>query len=408
MSGTGDRRHSRGGFWLVVFAFAVVMASTTIPTPLYALYSAKLGFGVLTSTVIFAVYAAGVVAALIICGRWSDVVGRRPMLIVGVILSVASALAFVTAGPVWQLMVGRVLSGLAAGIYVGTATAAVIEFAPESWRHRAPAIATAANIGGLGLGPLVTGVMAQYGRAPLESPFVADLILLAVAGIGLWSLIEPVHRTAVGRLSIQPLAVPRALRGEFLRTSIAAAAGFAVIGSFTAIAPAFVSTILGIDNHAVAGGVAATVFLFSAVSQLVGRRLPTHGALIGGCAILVVGVLSLVAALTLRSIELMLLGAAVSGIGQGLSFSKGLASLIAAAPTDKRAEVSSAYFVVAYLAISFPIVAQGFTASRWGLYAAGLALNIIVALLAVLSLVWTVIVSRDAQTGQSMSSQRTR
>jgi len=397
---------SRAAFAVVVFAFTVVMASTTIPTPLYALYSAKLDFGVLTTTIIFAVYAAGVVAALIICGRWSDVVGRRPLLLAGIVLSLASALVFVTAGPVWQLIIGRVLSGVAAGIYAGTATAAVIELAPASWRHRAPAVATAANIGGLGLGPLVAGFLAEYGPVPLHTPFVVDLVLLAAAGIGTWFITEPVAVTS-GRLSIQPLAIPDGVRGVFLRTSIAAAAGFAVMGSFSAVAPSFLSEILGVDNHAAIGCLVAAVFVCSAASQLAGRTLATDRALIAGCATLVVGMVVLIGALALRSIWLMVAGAVIVGVGQGLSFSKGLAALVEVTPTDKRAEVTSAFFVVAYLAISFPVVGQGFAATEWGLYAAGLTLNIVVAVLAVLSLVSTIVASRrDNSRPHTVSEER--
>jgi len=75
-------------------------------------------FEVLTTTVIYASYAGGVLLALLAFGRWSDAVGRRPMLLAGVACALASA--------------------------------AVIEAAPPSWRDRAPAVATVANIGGLG------------------------------------------------------------------------------------------------------------------------------------------------------------------------------------------------------------------------------------------------------------------
>ncbi len=131
---------SGASFAAAVYAFTVIMLGTTLPTPLYAIYGEELGFGVTTTTVIFAVYAAGVIAALIGFGRWSDVIGRRKMLIAGAILSTVSAVVFLTAGPVWQLLLGRVLSGLSAGIYAGAATTAVIELAPASWRGRAPAV----------------------------------------------------------------------------------------------------------------------------------------------------------------------------------------------------------------------------------------------------------------------------
>ncbi len=138
---------------LLAYAFAAIMLGTTLPTPMYALYADRMHFTVLTTTVIFATYAVGVLFALLVFGRWSDAVGRRPMLLAGALCAIASAVVFLIAHSVPELLIGRLLSGLSAGIFTGTATAAVIESAPEGWRDRAPAVATVANMGGLGLGP---------------------------------------------------------------------------------------------------------------------------------------------------------------------------------------------------------------------------------------------------------------
>ena len=130
------------------------MVGTTLPTPMYALYAEHMHFAVLTTTVIYATYAGGVLFALLVFGRWSDAIGRRPVLLAGVVFALASAVVFLLADSVPLLLVGRVLSGLSAGIFTGTATAAVIEAAPPAWRTRAAAVATVANIGGLGAGPV--------------------------------------------------------------------------------------------------------------------------------------------------------------------------------------------------------------------------------------------------------------
>ncbi|MCD2146838.1 MFS transporter [Gordonia paraffinivorans] len=383
-------------FVAAVYAFAVVMLGTTMPTPLYAIYGEQLGFGVATTTVIYAVYAAGVIAALILFGRWSDVVGRRRLLIAGAALSAVSAVVFLTAGPVWQMLIGRVISGMSAGIYAGAATTAIIELAPPSWRGRAPAVATAANIGGLGLGPLIAGVLAQYAPAPLQTPFAVDLALLALAFAGIWRLTETVVVKPGARLGIQRLSVPADMRAVFTRASIAAFAGFAVTGTFTGVAPTFLSSILGIDNLAFAGVVVFAVFASSAVTQIVVRRMPTDTALVAGCAILIGGTCLSTAGLVTASAALVVAGAMVSGIGQGMSFSKGLASVVAAAPHDRRAEVTSTFFVVAYVGISIPIVGEGLTARAWGLQEAGIVFNAGAAVLALLSLILTVAAVRRA------------
>ncbi|AZG48548.1 Bacillibactin exporter [Gordonia insulae] len=377
-----------------MLAFAVVMLGTTLPTPLYSIYSTELGFGVVTTTVIFAIYAAGVITALVVFGRWSDVVGRRPLLVAGALLSVASAVVFITAGPVWQLMIGRVLSGLSAGIYAGAATAAVIELAPRRWRSRAPAIATAANIGGLGLGPLIAGLLAQFAPAPLHLPFAVDLVLLAPVLVGIWFIAEPVTVTPGARLSVQRLSVPPEVRGVFVRAAIAAFAGFAVMGTFTGVTPSFVAHILGVESHAVAGILVAVLFLSSAATQIAGRGFSTERALVVGCAILVVGMIVLTVGLLAASLATLFVGAVVAGIGQGLSFSKGLAAVVAASPRHRRAEVTSTYFVVAYVAISIPIVGEGIAAAHWGLRTSGVVFNIIVGTLALIALVLTVVAVR--------------
>lgn len=385
-------------FAAAVAAFAVVMMGTTLPTPLYSIYAARLDFGVTTTTVIFAVYAAGVIVALICFGRWSDVLGRRPLLIAGALLSMASAVVFLTAGPVWQLMIGRVLSGLSAGIYAGAATAAVIEFAPPDWRHRAPAIATAANIGGLGLGPPVAGLLAQYAPAPLRLPFVVDLALLAIVFAGILLITESGTRPTGARLTVQRLSVPPEIREVFVRGAIAAFAGFAVMGTFTGVTPSFVAHVLHIDNHAVTGVLVFLLFGASATAQVLGRQMPTDRALIAGCAVLTAGMALLVAGLLAAALWLLVAGAIVSGVGQGLSFSKGLASIVAASPPQRRAEVTSTYFVVAYVAISLPIVGEGIAAAHWGLRTSGVVFNIAVGVLALIALALTVMATRRRST----------
>ncbi|GAA4685203.1 MFS transporter [Gordonia humi] len=390
-------------FAIAVFALTVVMLGTTLPTPLYPIYGDHLGFGVLTTTVVYAVYATGVAGALILFGRFSDILGRKPLLLAGALLSVASALVFVTAGELWQLILGRVLSGLSAGIYAGAATAAVIEAAPLSWRGRAAALATAANVGGTGIGPLLSGFLAQYGPVPLRAVFVVNLVLLAVVMVGIWWMAEPLAHPSAGHLAIQRLSVPHEIRSAFARASIVAFAGFSVAGSFAGVAPAFVSQVVGIQSPALVGILVATLLLMSAAVQIAGRGLPADRAMVAGCIALVVGVAILIGGLATRSLILLVLGAVVSGAGQGLTFSKGLAALVAVSPQPRRAEVISAYFLVVYVAISLPIVGVGLAASRWGLQVAGVGLNVVVGVLALVALALTVASSCSA--GQHRSNQ---
>lgn len=374
--------NSRGrfAFPLLAYAFAAIMVGTTLPTPMYALYADRIHFAVLTTTVIYASYAGGVLFALLVFGRWSDAVGRRPILLAGVVAALASAGVFLVADSVPVLLIGRVLSGLSAGLFTGTATAAVIEAAPPAWKTRAAAVATIANIGGLGAGPLLAGLLVQYAPEPLHLPFLVHIGLAVLAGIAV--LIAPETSARTGRIGLQRLSVPAEVRTVFVIAALAAFAGFAVTGVYTAVAPSFLSNVIGITNHAVAGAMAWSIFAASAVTQIFATRIPPQRAVAVGCAVLVAGMAILAVALHFSSLPGLVAAALVSGAGQGISFSRGLAAVAELTPADRRAEVSSTYFVVAYVALSLPVVGVGFAAQSWGLRTAGITFAIAVAVLA--------------------------
>jgi MFS family permease len=372
-------------FALLAYAFAAIMVGTTLPTPLYALYSDQMHFAVLTTTVIYATYAGGVLFALVLFGRWSDAIGRRPVLLAGVGCALVSAAVFLMADSVPELLVGRVLSGLSAGIFTGTATAAVIEAAPESWKSRAAAVATVANIGGLGTGPVLAGVLAQYAPSPLKLTYLVHIALRVLAAIAI--LLVPETSSRTGKLGLQRLSVPAEVRSVFITASLAAFAGFAVTGLFTSVAPSLLTDIIGIGNHAIAGLMAGSIFGASAIAQIAGNRIPPQRAVALGCAILTVGMGILVAALHYSSLIGLIVAAVVAGIGQGISFSRGLAAVAECTPAERRAEVSSTYFVVAYIAISIPVIGEGFAAQAWGLRTGGIVFAIAVGVLALACLV---------------------
>lgn len=380
---------SRYAFALLAYAFAVIMIGATLPTPMYALYAERLHFEVLTTTIIFATYAAGVLAALITFGSWSDAVGRRPVLFVGILFALASSVVFLVADSVPLLLVGRLLSGLSAGVFTGTATAAVIEAAPPHWQTRASAVATIANVAGLGGGPLLAGLLVQYAPQPLHLAFVVHTGLMIIAAVAV--LIAPETSPRTGHIGIQRLSVPAEVRSVFVVAAIAAFACFAITGLFTSVAPAFVSDVVGIKNHAVAGAVASTILIASAVAQVFAGRIPPRRALVVGCAILIVGMVILAAALELSTLFGLIVAATVAGIGQGIAFSRGLAAVAERTPADRRAEVSSMYFVVAYVAISLPVIGEGLAAQHWGLRTAGVSFAIAVGLLAVVCLIAIVV-----------------
>lgn len=181
---------------------------------------------------------------------------------------------------------------------------------------------------------------------------------------------------------MQRLRLPVQVRATFALAAIGTFAGFACMGLFAALAPSFLSTVIGVDNHAAAGAVASCAFLASAVAQVAANRMQPQRAMPLGCATLVIGMIALTAALVTTSLAGLVCAAIISGAGQGISFSRGLAAVTETTPANRRAEVSSTLFVVAYIAISLPVIGDGLVADRWGLRSAGIGFAIAVGVLA--------------------------
>ncbi|MGW4381435.1 MFS transporter [Kitasatospora sp. NPDC004531] len=367
-------------------AFAVCMAGTTLPTPLYGLYQEQIGFSELMVTVVFAVYAFGVIGVLLLVGDVSDAVGRRPVLLCGLGCAAAAAVAFLAEQGLPLLFLGRLLSGFSAGLFTGTATAYVLELAPPGRRARAAFVATAANMGGLGLGPLLSGLLAEYTDHPLTLPYLVHLGLLAVSFAVLRSLPETVAgarplRTARPR---RP-RLPAGVRGVFVPAGIAAFAGFSLLGVFTSVSPAFLAQSLDVRNHAAVGGVVCLAFFASTGGQLLVPRLGAARAIPLGCLVLIAGLGLLALSLATGTLAPLVLAALVGGTGQGLGLRGAVGEVAAAAPPGARGGVLSALFVVAYFGISVPVIGIGVLSGPLGLTRAGMVFAACMALLAAAS-----------------------
>ncbi|MFE9449968.1 MFS transporter [Streptomyces sp. NPDC006739] len=362
--------------------FAVCMTGTTLPTPLYGLYQEKFGFSELTVTVVYAVYAFGVIGVLLAAGDASDVVGRRPVLLAGLGMAAASAVCFLCAAGLGWLYAGRLLSGLSAGLFTGAATAYVMDLAPPGGGSRATFVATAANMGGLGCGPLLAGLLAQYAAWPLRLPFAVHLVLVAGSAAVVVRLPETVRQPRpLSAVRPRRPGLPRQVRAVFAPAAIASFVGFALFGVFTSVSPAFLAQSVHVDNRAVSGLVVALAFFSSTAGQLAAGRIGVTRSLPWGCAALFAGLALLAGALRWDLLPLVVLSALVGGFGQGLAFRGALSAVAGASPADRRAAVISTLFVVAYGGISVPVIGVGLLTGPLGLEGAGLAFIVCMAAL---------------------------
>ena len=188
-------------------------------------------------TIIYAVYAAGVIGGLLVFGQLSDRIGRRYVLIPGVILSAISASVlicyqcrFITC---WTSDFRTV-----SGTFTSTATTTIVNLAADDKRAEPPHTSSV-NMLGLGFGPLLCGILAQYLPYAMRLVFIVDFILIIPAFIGIWFMPEPVKNKQKFKIEVQKLSVPSDIRSTFIYAVIPVFVGFSMLGLFTAISPNF-------------------------------------------------------------------------------------------------------------------------------------------------------------------------
>ncbi|MGI5158746.1 MFS transporter [Microbispora sp. CA-102843] len=253
----------------VVLIYTVVMAGGTLTIPLYVLWASKFGFGPVTTTLVFIAYVIGVVGTLLVSGSLSDAIGRCPVLALALALTALSTLGFALANSLTILLISRVVSGAATGLITATATSSVAEIVPG--RKTAAVLATAANVGGLSLGTIAAGLLAQFVQAPTRTVFWCYLVVCAVASIAWLAVPETSDRRTGWQPRIRrPALPPGASRARsFLASGVLVAASSGVNGFFSSLAPAFLRDDLGISNLAVIGVGVGALFISALLAQII-------------------------------------------------------------------------------------------------------------------------------------------
>lgn len=374
-------------FWLVAYVFGMTILGTSLLAPLYAIYQRQWHFSSGVVTLIFAAYAVGVLATLLLAGQASDQVGRKPVMAAALGFSAVSTAAFILASNVGWLFVGRVLSGLSAGLMTGASTAALTEMVQESASRRSSLVATAANMTGAGLGPLIAGLFAQYLPDPTEFVFEVYLGVLAIAALALVFVPETVTRRQRLRLRFSGLAIPAEGRSEFLAAGVAAFAAFALTGLFASLAPGFVSGVLHHTNYAAGGAVSCLIFAAATVAELGLVRFNSRPVTLAGLGLYLAGLALVVAGMSAASLGLFVAGTVVGGVAVGALFIGSLSTANRLAPAENRARVLSTFFVFAYTGLIIPVVGVGTAADYVGDFRAVLGDSIALSALCLFSAV---------------------
>ncbi|HEY7641564.1 MAG TPA: MFS transporter [Steroidobacteraceae bacterium] len=368
----------------------VMFMGSTIVTPLYALYAQQFGFSKIMLTLIYATYVIGNLTSLFFFGGVSDRAGRRRIVLRAMVLAaLATAIFYFASGTPW-LFLARALSGFSIGLAAGAGTAWIAELDSAQDKSRAALVAVIGNFAGVALGPLVSGLLAQYAPAPLQLPFLIYFVVVAITAVFITRSPETVSTNAPGASAQggSSISVPRSIRAGFIAPAVTAFTMFALYGFYFSLAPSVLTESLHESNRAVGGAVVFELGLVSAATILVTRRMPSRTCMLLALVLILPSLALLIVAQARGSMPLLLLGTTLSGISGALGYRGSLQVVNQIAPAEQRAGVASAYFLVCFIGNSLPVIAVALLASAFnslvadGVFAVTLALLALAALAA--------------------------
>jgi predicted MFS family arabinose efflux permease len=346
----------RVAFGLLTSIMLMLLASSSAPTPLYAVYQAEWGFSAITITVIFGVYAVAVLLSLLVFGSLSDHIGRRPVLITALVMQAGVMAVFAFAGGVDVLLLARVLQGVATGLAVGAIGAGLVDLHPG----RGPLANAAGAMSGTASGALASALFVQLLPSPTRLVYLVLLALFALQAVGVALSAETATRKPGALAALRPtLAVPARVRGTLAVAAPSLVAVWALAGFYGSLGPSLAALVSG-SHSTILGGAALFVLAGSgAVTVIVLHRVDPRTLSIAGSSLVMVGVALVLAAASARSLVLFFVGTAIAGAGFGGGFQGALRTIVPLAAPHERAGVISVAYVICYLAMGLPAILAG-------------------------------------------------
>jgi Sugar (and other) transporter len=356
-------RRQRSGFWAAAFAFLIVMAVATLPSPLYGLYRTRDHLSALTITVVFAIFAAGTIAMLRSDNAIVARIGRRGVMLAAVTTMMVAMGVLAAWKDLPGLLIGRLITGMSVGLAAGTAITYLIELRlradPNASAVRARNIGTSVTVGALGIGPLIAGCLAQWVTQPLTVPYLVFIALAAVALAGLRAAPE------TGPPAVRAATSQSAGSRHKARLPAPAAAGtlaaFSANGLFAGLSGLFLATTLRQPSHVLSGAALFVVFASGVASQLATARLQASRVLALGTISMLAGLLLLVVSVRLATpnLALFLIGGALIGAGSGAVFKGTTGIVLEASPAESRVAMTSDLLIALYVGLSVPVIGAG-------------------------------------------------
>lgn len=375
-------------FWFLAILLGLLLFAAAAPSPLYGIYESMWHFSPITLTAIYAIYALSALLASLTTGRLSDHLGRRPVLILALVIQIAGMVSFIVARNVTALFAGRFLQGLGTGIAAQAISAWLLDLQPSNNPRIGGLIGGISLLAGLAAGALGSGLLVQYGPDPLHLVFWLLIVIYLLALLAMFVVPDISPRSSGWLRSLAPqIGVPPVARQLFVALVPSLIAIWALGGLYLSLGPSLAISLLHSNSHIAGGLIIFSLMGGGAVAAALLQAVDPQLIVSRGSIILIVGVgLTLLAVLASWPAGLYI-GSLVAGIGFGPAFSGIFRSLAMQAPADKRSALISAIYLIIYIAFGIPAVIAGVMVVRFGLRDTTYAYGLVVMILATITLV---------------------
>ncbi|MXP23441.1 MFS transporter [Gordonia sp. HNM0687] len=377
-------------FAAAVTSLIVVFASSGAPIPLYERYRETEPITTAGLSLAAVSYFVAVLFSLVVCGRLSNHLGRRPVALATVVLACMGTAMLLSVHSLVTLASGRALQGLACGLASSVLTSFIIETAPRRPQWLGTVAAASGPLLGLTIGAVGVGALAEYAPTPRQLGLLVAVALLCCCAVGLVLSSEPVRRTPGAMASLRPrVAVPAAA----LPLMPAAAAIFIATWSLGGFYQAFSPTVTAVDLGSQSVFVASVVFASFMAPNAFGG--PLTGSLEPvtvqrwGIALFALAAVTLTVALALHAIALFLVAGVIAGMSQGAAFTASLRRLVAQASPAERAGMLATIYLISYAGAAIPNFIAGQFSIRVDLTGIAAGYSVLVVLAAVIAIVFT-------------------
>jgi MFS family permease len=355
-------------FLAAASSLVFVFAAAGTPIPLYNTYRAEDGITNAHLGIVSVGYFVAAATSLLVFGRLSNHLGRRPIALVALTSAALACLVLIGTKGVLPLFIARVLQGLSCGLASSGLGSYVIDSAPERPRWLPAAITGSAPMLGIPIGALACGALVQYGPAPRTLVYEIMVAVLAVCAVLMAMSPETMARSRGALASLRPrLQAPAGSARLVIAAGAAAVATWSLGGFYQAFGPSVVAEHLGTTNPLVAAAVFASVMVLNPLGGPLAGRLPPATALRAGMAVFVLALVGIMASLYTSAIVPFIAASLVVGVAQGAASTGGIRALLASARQEERAGLLSTVYLVSYSGAAIPGMIAGKLTSTFDL-----------------------------------------